>query len=137
MLGAQQQNLTVNRVMSLVQLVRLARLRDLLRMLYVDTMTGSGHQGMTRYMPITATFALIILYTVAVLINLLTCLAWLVASLEGLDNSWVTSKEWSWNNAKAFQDNIPAQYLVSFYWVFTTVVHRITTWEPVERGPWH
>lgn len=55
-----------------------------------------------------------------VLVNLLACLAWLVAILQGPKNSWVTNVKWAADQPSLYAGS-PLSYLASVYWVVSTV----------------
>lgn len=67
----------------------------------------------------TATFFLLhVLFTMCVFINLLGCIWWFVAVIEGLENSWVPYAGVGFDLETA---NPPAQYVTSVYFAMTVI----------------
>jgi hypothetical protein len=93
-----------------------------MRVLFVDSIVSSSQNHMlSKYVPVMAMYAGIMCYAALVLVNLLACLAWLTAELEeinGFDDFWVLKVAWY---PDLLQADFFAKYLISFYWVFTTV----------------
>ena len=118
MIGLNMQDYWANRTGTFLMLLRLVRLVALMRVLFVDSIMSSNQNHMiSKYIPVMAMYAGIMCYTVLVLVNLLACLAWLTADLEGFEHSWVSRVTW----IELRYANFFAKYIVSFYWVFTTI----------------
>lgn len=67
----------------------------------------------------TATFFLLhVLFTMCVFINLLGCIWWFVAVIEGFENSWVPEAAIGFDLETA---NAPAQYVTSVYFAMTVI----------------
>lgn len=67
----------------------------------------------------TATFFLLnVLFTMLVFINLLGCIWWFTAEMEGLENSWVAVAEVNFDVVNA---SSPAQYVTSVYFAMTII----------------
>ena len=67
----------------------------------------------------TATFFLLhVLFTMLVFINLLGCIWWFVAEIEGLEKSWVADAGVSFDLVNA---SAPAQYTTSVYFAMTVI----------------
>ncbi|KAG7668893.1 hypothetical protein Ndes2437B_g06625 [Nannochloris sp. 'desiccata'] len=106
----------------LFRLLRLFRVARLLRAAWgVSFLSSPISRALFRRIN-TATFYLInILFFLAVFLNLMACLWWFLAELEGLENSWVAQTTFSLDLLTAGD---PARYLTSLYFsisVLTTV----------------
>jgi hypothetical protein len=119
-IGLGMQDYWLNRVSSFVMLLRLTRLGRLLRLLFVDSLisgnSGGAMSWITKHVPVMIMYALMMLFTALVGVNLLACLAWLIASSEGFERSWVSTVIWVHLPSASFWE----QWLLSVYWVFTT-----------------
>lgn len=75
-----------------------------------------------RYISVLGQYAMVALYAAAVLVHNLACLAWLVALMEGPENSWAAMVQWASGGEGGLPHaSPPEQYLAGLYWVFTTV----------------
>jgi hypothetical protein len=94
-----------------------------MRVLFVDSIVSSSRNHMlSKYVPVMAMYAGIMCYAALVLVNLLACLAWLTASMEheNFHDTWVMEVTW-FPDLSQPETSFFAKYLISFYWVFTTV----------------
>ncbi len=104
--------------LSLVRLVRLMRLVSLSRMVISNTLSGRFQDLVQRLnLTVPAMYVILLCYCLAIVLNLEACIMLLIAYLEGVDNSWLTSV--SWEDFTAVTE--AEQWYAAVYWVITTV----------------
>lgn len=103
----------------LFRLLRLFRVARLLRAAWgVSFLSSPISRALFRKIN-TATFYLLnILFFLAVFMNLMACLWWFLAELEGLENSWVVQATFRFDLLTARD---PAKYLTSLYFAITVI----------------
>eukprot|EP00879_Flechtneria_rotunda_P020346 GHRR01021397.1.p1 GENE.GHRR01021397.1~~GHRR01021397.1.p1 ORF type:complete len:317 (+),score=92.52 GHRR01021397.1:277-1227(+) len=115
------QNYWANRCFTFTMLLRLMRLVQLMRVLFVDSLVTSGGRGISRYVSVLGQYGLIAVYAVSVLLHNLACLAWLVALMEFPGPTWADTVQWATGGEGGLVTAPPAeQYLACLYWVITT-----------------
>lgn len=73
-----------------------------------------------RYISVLGQYALVALYAIAVLVHNLACLAWILALIEGPENSWAIKVTWAGGAGGLPYASVAEQYLAAVYWVVTT-----------------
>jgi CRP-like cAMP-binding protein len=103
----------------LFRLLRLFRVARLLKAAWgVSFLSSPISRALFRKIN-TATFYLInLLFFLAVFLNLMACLWWFIAELEGLEDSWVAQTSFS---VDLLTEGAPARYLTSLYFAITVI----------------
>ncbi|KAF5836837.1 hypothetical protein DUNSADRAFT_5328 [Dunaliella salina] len=103
-------------ILSLIRLVRLLRLVSVSKVVVMDAMSGKYHDITTKYLSVMQLYTLLLAYLLSVLINLEACIMLLIATLVGLENSFLTSVEWE----DFTEVPEPYRWYTAIYWVITT-----------------
>ena len=85
-----------------------------------------------RFVGVGNIFLFVVIYAASVLINFLACIWYFVATVEGQDNSWLTST--GSNHTRMADQSTPRQWVASVYWVTTTI---LTVGFGACSGLWH
>eukprot|EP00798_Chlamydomonas_sp_ICE-L_P030863 gene30863-35907_t len=109
-------------VITLFRMVRLLPLASISRIVYADAMSRTyqdSAENERKYnirMSVPTMYMCMLVYVMAVVINLEACIMILIASFEGNENSWMTTLGWT----DLVTESTPRQWYGAVYWVITT-----------------
>ena len=81
----------------------------------------SNHAGWPRsFVGVGNLFLIVVIYSAGVLINFLACIWYFVATVEGQDNSWLSSV--GANHVSMTDQSTPRQWVAAVYWTTATIL---------------
>ncbi|KAL4447902.1 hypothetical protein ABPG75_005121 [Micractinium tetrahymenae] len=102
----------------MLRLLRLARVFRLLKVWGGGVFTDPLSRGAQRFISTAGLYLINLVLALSILVNLLGCIWWFIAELEGLENSWASAAQLKTSLLDATH---PAQWAASIYFAMTTM----------------
>ena len=83
-------------------------------------MVGNYSKALMRFLGVGTLFMIVVIYAACVLINFLACIWYFTATIEGQENSWLTSV--GSDHVSMADQATPRQWIASVYWTTTTIL---------------